>query len=95
MNLHSPSKSNTKQIVHKLLALFWYVCILRLAISPHVYFAKNAANTIFPFNSWSVFSNCVVFYGDGARFKGEGKLGSCPGASTTKGPPRKTVKSIT
>ena len=27
-----------------------------------VYFAKNVANIIFPFNPCSVFSNCVVFY---------------------------------
>jgi len=28
-------------------ALFWYVCILRLAISTHVYYVAH-----FPFNSW-------------------------------------------
>ena len=44
------------------MALFWYVCILRLAISTHVYFAKNVAH--FPFNSWFSFQRCVVFYGD-------------------------------
>ena len=65
MNLHSPSKSNTKQIpgvVHKFLALFWYVCIARLAISTRVYFAKNVA--YFPLILDSVLSDCVVFYGD-------------------------------
>ena len=31
---------------------------------------------------------------DRAGFRGGGKLGSCPGASTTKGPPQKTVKII-
>jgi len=29
-----------------------------------------------------------------AEFKGEGKLGSCPGASTTKGPPQKSSKKL-
>jgi len=53
MNLHSPSKSNTKWIVHQFLALFWYVCILRLTIFIHVYFAKNVV--YFPFNSWLSF----------------------------------------
>jgi len=62
MNLHDrPSKT---QIVHKFLALFWYVCLLRLVISAHVYFAKNVANSILPFNSWLSFQRCVVFYGD-------------------------------
>jgi len=44
------------------LVLFRYVCILRLAISTHVYFAKSVA--YFPFILGSVFSDCVVFYGD-------------------------------
>ena len=52
MNLHSPSKSNTK-IVHKFLALFLYVCTLRLAIFTHVDLVKNVA--YFPFNSWFSF----------------------------------------
>ena len=29
-----------------------------------MYFAKNVANSIFPFNFVSVFSDCVAFYGD-------------------------------
>ena len=29
-----------------------------------VYFAKNVAYIIFPFNSWLSLSDCVVFYGD-------------------------------
>ena len=62
MNLHSPSKSNTKQIVHKFSALFRYVCILRLAISAHVYFAKNVA--YFPFNCWLSFQRlCRLSWG--------------------------------
>ena len=31
---------------------------------PHVYFAKNVANIIFPLILGSAFSDCVVFYGD-------------------------------
>ena len=62
MNLHSPSKSNTKYIVYKFLALFWYVCILRLDTSTHVYFAKNVA--YFPFNSWFSFQRlCRLLWG--------------------------------
>jgi len=59
-------KSNTIQIVHKFLALFWYVCILRLAISTHVYFAKNVAYFSSLIILGSVFSDCVVYmyYGD-------------------------------
>jgi len=45
----------TVQVKHKInsiqiLGFFWYVCILRLAISTHVYFAKNVSYS--PFNSW-------------------------------------------
>jgi len=58
---HCPSQT---QIVHRFLALFWYVCLLRLAISTYVYFAKNVVNSILLFNSWLSFSDCVVFYGD-------------------------------
>jgi len=60
--LHSPSKSNTKkEIVHKFLALFWYVCILRLTIStPHMC-RPTPISLLF---LGSVFSDCVVFYGD-------------------------------
>jgi len=43
----------TDKSVYKFLALIWYVCILRLPISTHVYFAKNAA--YFSFNSWLSF----------------------------------------
>ena len=55
----------TTQVTHNInsiqyLALFRYVCILRLAISTHAYFAKNVAYLILG----SVFSACVVFYGD-------------------------------
>jgi len=32
---------------------------------------------------------------EGPGLRGGGKLGSCTGASTTKGPPQKTVKIIT
>jgi len=32
---------------------------------------------------------------EGPGLRGWGKLGSCTGASTTKGPPQKTVKIIT
>jgi len=42
-------------VYRKFLALFWYVCILRLAISTRV-----LSLLIFG----SVFSDCVVFYGD-------------------------------
>ena len=39
-----------------------YVCILRLAIFTHVYFAKNAA--YFPFNSWLSFQRlCRLLWG--------------------------------
>ena len=44
------------------MALFLYDCILRLAISTHVYFAKNAA--YFPFNSWLSFQRlCRLLWG--------------------------------
>ena len=46
----------------QILGLFWYVCILWLAISTHVYIAKNVA--YFPLNFGSVFSDCIVFYAD-------------------------------
>jgi len=39
-----------------------YVCILRLAISTHVYFATNVA--YFPFNSWLSFQRLCRLYGD-------------------------------
>jgi len=49
-------------IAHKFFALFWYVCILRLAISTHVYCAKNA--TYFLFNSWLRFHRpCRLLWG--------------------------------
>ena len=57
----------TVQVKHKInsnkfLALFWYVCILWLAISIHVYFAKNVA--YFPFNSWLSFQRlCRLLWG--------------------------------
>ena len=54
MNLHSPSKSNTKQqyIISWLYfdTLIFYDCPF-----PFVYSSKNAANIIFPFNSWLSF----------------------------------------
>jgi len=51
MNLHFQVKHkiNSTQIR----GLFWYVCILRLDISTHVYFVQNVA--YFPFNSWLSF----------------------------------------
>jgi len=49
-------------MAYKFLALFWYVCILRLAISTRVYFAKNVA--YFPFNSRLSFQRLCRFYGD-------------------------------
>ena len=39
-----------------------HVCILRLAISTHVYFVKNAA--YFPFNAWLSFQRLCRLYGD-------------------------------
>jgi len=51
-------------VLHKLLALFWYVCLLQLAISMHVCLAQNAANSIFPLILGSFFSNCIVLHGD-------------------------------
>ena len=49
-------------MVYKFLALFWDVCILRLAISTHVYFAKNV--TYFPFKSWLSFQRlCRLLLG--------------------------------
>jgi len=57
----------TVQVKHKInsiqiLGLFWYVCILRLVISTHVYFAKNV--TYFPFNSWLSFQRlCRLLWG--------------------------------
>ena len=50
MNLHSPSESNTNSTQILLL-----VCLSYDWPFPHVYFAKNVANTIFPFNSWLSF----------------------------------------
>ena len=48
--------------LHKFLALFWYVCFLRLAISTHVYLAENAA--YFHFNSWLSFQRlCRLLWG--------------------------------
>jgi len=57
----------TVQVKHKinsiqLLALFWYVCILRLAISTRV-LCKECSLFAFLILG-SVFSDCVVFYGD-------------------------------
>ena len=67
MNLHSLSKANTKQRVHKFLDLFWYVCILRLAISTHVYFAKNVVYSLLILGS--VFNDTIVLYGDNKLIK--------------------------
>ena len=53
---------HTRSSIHiiKFLALFWYVCILRLAISTN--FAKNVA--YFPFNSWLSFQRlCHLLWG--------------------------------
>ena len=56
-----PSQTQT---VHKFLALFWYVCLLRLVISTRVYFANNVANSIFPINSWLIIQRlCCLLWG--------------------------------
>jgi len=65
MNLHSPSKSkqkiNSTQILRFILICFYFTS-LRLAISTHVYFAKNVA--YFPFNSWLSFQRlCRILWG--------------------------------
>jgi len=57
----------TVQVKHKInstqiLGFILMVCILRLAISTHVYFAKNVA--YFPFNSWLSFQRlCRLLWG--------------------------------
>jgi len=59
MDLHSPSK-----ILHKFLASFWYVCLLRLAISICVLCKECSQYYFFLLILGSVFSDYVVFYGD-------------------------------
>ena len=52
-------KINSTQILG---FIFWYVSILRLAISVHVYFAENVA--YFHFNSWLSFQRlCRLLWG--------------------------------
>ena len=108
MILHSLSKSNTNSIgLHKLLASFRYVCLLRLAIFTHV-LGKECSQYYFPFQSIficskcpeiglhikgfsiasrttrlrpalasrTVFSDCVVFYGD--KRKAQAKVSQAP-----------------
>jgi len=55
-------KINSTQILG-LILIGTYACIFRLAISTHVYFAKNVAGICLLILG-SVFSDCVVFYGD-------------------------------
>jgi len=60
--------ASTVQVKHK-----WYInswlhlamfFLLQLSISTHVYFARNGANIIFPFNSWLSFQLlCRLLWG--------------------------------
>jgi len=50
--------------LHKFLASFWYVCLLRLAISTHVgLLCKGCSQFIFPFNSQLTFQRLSSFMG--------------------------------
>jgi len=54
-------KHKIKSRLYKFLALFWYVCILRLAISTRV-LCKECS--LFPFNSWLSFQRlCRLLWG--------------------------------
>jgi len=61
MNLHSPSKSNTKKLYANSL-LYFDMFVFHDWPFPHVYFAKNVA--YFPFNSWLSFQRLSSFMGE-------------------------------
>ena len=65
--IHRPSLT---QIVHKFFSSFWYVYLLRLAISTCV-LCKDYSRCYFPFNSWLSFQRlCRLLWGYHFHFVG-------------------------